>query len=126
LISILISHSDKQQTALTAIDCDLTDSFIETLVEQLLTHWTQSDLSRLSVQQSFLELFVQLDDLDFGGGSGEYGLHPELPIVCSVFFRREDLSEDVFGVVLFVLLLGLGILVGLGRAADQHRCGVLH
>jgi hypothetical protein len=97
-----------------AVDRDLPDGLVETLVEELLADWTQPDLPRLSRQQPLLQLLMQLDDFDLGGGGGEDGLNPELSVVRPVFLGGEDLSEDVFGVVLFVFFLGLGVLGGFG------------
>lgn len=52
---------------------------------------------------------MQLYDFDFGGRSGEDSLHPELSIIGAMFLGGQYLSEDVFGVVLFLFFLGLGV-----------------
>lgn len=126
LVAVLVTDAHEQEAALTAVDGDLPDGLIETLVEQLLPYGAEADLPGLSREQPLLQLLVELHNFDFGGGGGEDGLHPELSVVGAVLFGRQDLSEDVLGVVLFVLLLGLGVRGGFGRAADQNWCGVLY
>lgn len=52
---------------------------------------------------------MQLYDFDFGGRGGEDSLHPELSIIGTVLLGRQYMSEDVFGVVLLVFFLHLGV-----------------
>jgi hypothetical protein len=107
-----------------AIDGYLTDGLVEALIKQLLSNGTKADLPGLSGNQSFLQLLMQLDDFDFCGRSGEDSLHPELPIISAVFLGGQYLSEDVFGVVLLLFFLGLGVVGCFGRAADEDGGGV--
>ena len=69
---------------------------------------------------------MQLNDLDFGGWGGEHSLHPQLPIIRAQFLGREDLPEDVLGVMLLVFFFGLGGVGGLGGAAHQNRSAVFY
>lgn len=124
LISVLISDADEEEAALPAVYGDLADGLVEALIEELLAHRTQPDLPRLPVDQPLLQFLVQLDDFDLGGGGRQHGLHPQLPVVGAVLLGREDLAEDVLCVVLLLLLLGLGVLCGFGRAAHQDWSGV--
>ena len=63
---------------------------------------------------------MKLYDFDFGGGSGEDGLYPELSAVGAVFFGGEYLSEDIFGVVQFLIFFVFVIGVVFGGPAEQH------
>ena len=114
LVAILVTHADQQQPPLSAVYSNLPDNLVETLIEQLLPHRTKPYFPSLPRQQSFLELLVQLNDLNFGGWGGEHGLHPQLPIICAQFLGREDLPEDVLGVMLLVFFFGLGAEGALG------------
>ena len=88
LVTILVSHSNQQQSSLPAIDCYLPNDLVKTLIEQFLSDWAKTNLSGLSIDQSFIKLFMELNDLYFGGWSGEDSLYPELSVVGSVFFGR--------------------------------------
>lgn len=108
-----------------AIDGDLPDDFIKTLIEQLLPNGAEPDLPRLLIDQSLLELLVQLDHFDFGGRRGEDGLNPQLPIIGAVLLGWQYLAEDVLGMVLLLLLLAL-TLPALRGPAHQNRRRVFH
>jgi hypothetical protein len=47
LISVLVSNSDQKETSLSAVDGNLSDDFIETLVIQFLSDRTKANLSGL-------------------------------------------------------------------------------
>lgn len=112
MISVLVADPDQQEPSLATVDGDLPDELIEALLKQLLAYGADSDFACLPLRQSLIELLLELDDLGAGGGGGEDGLDPELPILHGELLGREDLAEDVLGAVgLFIPLLLLLLLV---------------
>jgi hypothetical protein len=103
LVLVLVSHPHQQQSPLSTINRYLPDYLVETLLVKLLSHRAKSDLPGLLLDQSFVELFAELDDLYFGGWGGQYGLDPELAVVCLVLLRRQYLGENVLG------MMGVGL-----------------
>jgi len=47
LVSVLVSNSDQKETSLPAVDGDLSDDFVETLVVEFLSDRTKSDFPGL-------------------------------------------------------------------------------
>ena len=54
LVAILVSDSHQKKSSLPAINRYLPDDFIKALIIQLFSGWTESDLSRLTLCQSFV------------------------------------------------------------------------
>ena len=125
LIAILVPNSHKQQTALATVYGNLADDFVETLIEELLPDGAESDFPSLAMEESLLELLVELNDFYLGGGGGENCLNPELSVVSTVFLRRQDLPEYIFGMVRLVFFFSLLIVAGLGGATDENGRRVL-
>lgn len=92
LVAILVSDSYQKEPSLPAIDCYLSDDLIKTLIIQLLSGWTKSDLSGLSMDESLVKLLTELNDLYFGSWGGKDCLDPKLTVVCSMLFWRENLT----------------------------------
>lgn len=67
LVAILVAHSHQQEASLSAIDCDLADGFIKTLIEEFFPDWADTNLFRPFLDEPLIEFLLQLDDLDFGG-----------------------------------------------------------
>ena len=110
LVSVLISNPNQQQPPLSTVYCYLPDYLVKTLIEQLFPHRTETNLPRLPPDQSSIELFMELDDFYLGGRGGEDSLDPELSVVGAMLLGREDLSQDIFGVMQFFILL-VGVMV---------------
>mmetsp|Transcript_12944 Transcript_12944/g.21013 ORF Transcript_12944/g.21013 Transcript_12944/m.21013 type:complete len:209 (+) Transcript_12944:244-870(+) len=60
----LITHTQKQQAPFGTIYGDLPDKFIEALRIQLFSDWTNSSFSRLSLHQTLVKSFLQLNDVE--------------------------------------------------------------
>lgn len=58
LISVLVSNSDQKETSLPAVDGNLSDDFIETLVVQFLPDRTKANFPGLFWNQSLVQLFA--------------------------------------------------------------------
>ena len=110
LVAVLVSHSHQQQSPLPTVDCDLPDDLVEALVEELLSHGAQPYLPCLPIDQPFVELLVQLNDLYLRGWGRQDCLDPQLPVVGPVFFRRKNFPKDVLsmvGLLVFLCLLAV-------------------
>ena len=125
LVSVLISNPYQQQAPLPTVYCYLPNDLVKALIEQLFPHRTETDLPRLPPNQSSIELLVELDDFYLGGGSGEDSLDPELSVVCAMLLGREDLSQDIFGVMQFFILLGLLVVMSFPCSTEEDRGGIL-
>ena len=68
---------------------------------------------------------MELDDFYLGGGGGEDSLDPELSVVGAMLLGRKDLSQDIFGVVQFFVLLGLLVVMSFPCSTEEDRGGVL-
>lgn len=66
----LVSDSDEEQSAFSAIDGDLSDEFIETLRVEFLSDGTDACFAGLALLQSLIEFFLQVQHVLLGGGSG--------------------------------------------------------
>lgn len=126
LVAILVPDADEEESALATVDGNLADDFVEALIEELLPDGAESDFPGLAMEESLLELLVELDDFYLGGGGGEDCLDPELSVVGAVLLGRQDLPEYIFGMVGLVLFFALLAVAGFGRPAHQDRRGVLH
>ena len=124
LVTVLVPDPDEQEASLSAVDGDLTDDFVEALVEEFLTDGTKSYFSSHFVDKFFVEFLVELDDFDLGGRRRENGLDPELSVVGAVLLGRQDLSEDILGVM--ELLLSFLFVGSTSSSRQQHRSRVLH
>ena len=86
-------YAQQQQTALGAVDCDLTDELVEALRVELLAHGADPGLARLALQQTLVELLLQVDHVQARGWRARHVLNPEP--VLGPLPRREDRVEDV-------------------------------
>jgi hypothetical protein len=92
LTAILVSDPHQKKPPLPAIDCNLADNFVKALIKKLLPRRTEPHLPGLSLDEPFVELLTELNDLDFSGRCGKDSLDPELAVVSPVLFGREDLA----------------------------------
>ncbi len=92
LTTVLISDPHQKKPPLPAIDRNLADNLVKALIKQLLPCRTEPNFSGLSLDESFVELLTELNDLDFGGRRGKDRLDPELTVVSPVLFWRQDLA----------------------------------
>ena len=73
----LISHTHEQETALSAVNGDLTDELIEALGEELFAEGADTRLASLSTLKLLIEPILQIDYIDLSGGLGRNVTHPE-------------------------------------------------
>ena len=66
----LVTDTHKEETTLSTVDGDLSDQLIEALSEKLLTEWANASLSCLSLLNGGIELVLEVDNVDLGGGLG--------------------------------------------------------
>jgi hypothetical protein len=67
LTAILVSDPHQKKPSLPAIDRNLADNFVKALIKKLLSCRTEPHLPGLSLDESFVELLTELNDLDFSG-----------------------------------------------------------
>jgi hypothetical protein len=58
LVAILVTNPYQKQASLSAIDCDLPDNLIETLIVKFLSDRTKTYLSGLSLDKPFVQLLA--------------------------------------------------------------------
>ena len=78
---MLVSHSHQKQASLWAVDGDLSDDFVEALTEQFLSNGADPFGSGLSMLQSFIERFLQSDDI-VPLGLGVRDILHVVPVLC--------------------------------------------
>ena len=66
LLTELVSHSDEQETSLSAVDCDLTDDLIEALLEKRFPNGTDSYSSSFTLIQTFVKQLLQKNHIHRG------------------------------------------------------------
>merc|ERR1740133_937583 len=88
----LIAH--QQQPPLSAVDRHLPDQLVEALGIELLAHGADARLARLALQQTLVELLLQVDHVQASGWRARHVLHPELSVLGPLPWR-EDGVEDV-------------------------------
>lgn len=121
LVSVLVPDSDQKDTPLSAVDGDLSDQLIEALVIKLLSDWTKTNLSGLLLNESFVQLFAELNHFNLFGRGRKHSLYPELAIVSPVLLGREYFPQNILGMMQIFLLFILFILSALARRIDENR-----
>jgi len=59
----LVSYTQKKKPAFRAVDCHLSDQFVEALRVQFSPDWTDSGFPRLSLLQPHVQLLLKIDDV---------------------------------------------------------------
>jgi hypothetical protein len=61
LITVFVANSDQEKSTLAAVDCYLSNQLVETLLEELLTNWADSDIACLPLFQPLIKFDLQLN-----------------------------------------------------------------
>ena len=100
--SDFIADSDQEVTSLSAVDCDLSNQFVEALNVQLLANWADAAVSGLHRLKLLLEVLPEVGHISGGGRCGRDVTDPQL-VVFNHLLGRKDRIE----VVLIACLGGL-------------------
>jgi hypothetical protein len=92
-----VSHTHQQKAPLGAVNCNLPNYLVEALRVQFFSDGADSCFPCLPLLQLFVELILQIDDIQAGCWTWWNVLHPQLPHVL-VLSRRQN------GVEIIVLL----------------------
>ena len=108
----LVSHSNQQKSTLSAVDGDLANQLVVALGEELLTEGAYTGLAGLGTLKLQIEVVLQIDHVNLGGGLRRDVTHPEAALGSEFSWRQDRVK-----VVLITLLLILSRLLKLvGRA----------
>lgn len=127
-----VTDTNKKEASFSTVDSDLTDEFIEALGEELFSEGANTGLTRLTSLNASIELVLQIDNVNLGGGLGRHVTHPEAALI-RVLSRGQNRVEVVLVTLLLILaslvhlvdgclLLSLRLLV---RDACGHQHGVV-
>ena len=98
----VVPHAHQQEPTFRLVERHLPDDFIEALREELLTHRTQTCLTRLPLMQLLVEHLAQAGDVDSRGGHVRHVLDEVLALLDPLS-RGHDAVENVFSPDRFVL-----------------------
>ena len=89
-----VANTNKEETALGAVNSDLPNKLIEALCVQFFSDRADSCITCLSLLSLAVEVLLQVDHIDAGSRRGRHVLHPELAVL-RVLARRQNGVEEV-------------------------------